>query len=76
VLAAYDGGELVRKVTEAVAIYANRPDWENLVRNGMRRDWSWTRSAQAYVDLYEQAITSRLSPLETANAERKETIKR
>jgi starch synthase len=76
VLAAYDGGELVRKVTEAVAIYANRPDWENLVRNGMRRDWSWTRSAQAYVDLYKQAITSRLSPLETANAERKETIKR
>ncbi|TWT90985.1 Glycogen synthase [Pseudobythopirellula maris] len=28
--------------------------WEQLVTTGMRQDWSWGRSAQRYVELYEQ----------------------
>jgi starch synthase len=63
VLSEYDAGELITKVTQAVEIYTKQTDWANLVRNGMRQDWSWTRSATAYVELYQQAIESRVTPL-------------
>jgi starch synthase len=34
-----------------------RPDvWQKLVAAGMAQDWSWSRSAREYVDLYQKTI--------------------
>ena len=34
-----------------------RPDvWRQLIDTGMRQDWSWTRSAQQYVELYQATL--------------------
>jgi starch synthase len=30
--------------------------WELLIRNGMERDFSWDRSAEAYVQTYRTAM--------------------
>lgn len=35
----------------------NRPDdWRQLVETGMRQDWSWKRSAEQYVNLYQRIV--------------------
>lgn len=45
--------ETLRRACEAW----RRPEvWGRLVATGMRQDWSWARSAQQYVKLYEEMI--------------------
>jgi len=34
----------------------DRKTWDQLVATGMRQDWSWTRSAQQYVELYQKTL--------------------
>lgn len=49
-----------RAVTEAVGRalerYRNRSDWRKLQQRGMSADFSWTRSAQEYLKLYEKLV--------------------
>ncbi len=39
----------------ALRVYASPLRWADLQRNGMARDFSWSRSAQEYAALYERA---------------------
>lgn len=50
---------LLRAVRGALACYRNRPLWNRLVQNAMAADFSWTRSAQEYVQVYRRAIAKR-----------------
>ena len=35
----------------------HRPDvWQQLIATGMQQDWSWTRSAEQYVGLYQKTL--------------------
>ncbi len=43
----------------SLKLFADKPVWRRLQRAGMSRDWSWTRSAREYVDLYERALARR-----------------
>ena len=44
---------LLDTVRRAQVLYRGQPDqWLQLVRNGMRQDWSWDRSAAEYERLY------------------------
>jgi len=38
----------------ALDLYANKAQWQRMVRNGMRRDFSWDRQGALYVELYEK----------------------
>lgn len=38
----------------ALALWPEKPAWTRLMTTGMRTDWSWTRSARAYVQLYAE----------------------
>ncbi len=40
----------------ATALYANRPSWRQMMREGMTRDFSWAQSAQRYVELYRELV--------------------
>jgi starch synthase len=42
-----------------IAWSTNRPLWNHLVENGMRRDWSWKASAGKYCQLYQALIESK-----------------
>lgn len=37
----------------ALRLWPDRETWLQLMRNGMRGDWSWHTSARAYIELYE-----------------------
>jgi len=43
----------------ALKVYAQPARWTQLQRNGMSRDFSWSRSAEEYAALYERAIALR-----------------
>ncbi|GAB4444510.1 MAG: glycogen synthase GlgA [Anaerolineales bacterium] len=42
----------------ALQAYPDRERWENLQKAGMRQDFSWSRSAQKYLELYKRLIES------------------
>jgi starch synthase len=50
-----DGTGLMWAIDQALATYADKKAWRRLMRNGMTKDFSWERSARAYVELYERA---------------------
>ena len=51
-----DGTGLVWALDQALAAWKDRERWDALRRRGMACDFSWTRSAEAYVELYRRAI--------------------
>jgi starch synthase len=50
-----EGTALVWAIDQMLATYGNRRAWSTIVRNGMEKDFSWDRSAAAYVDVYREA---------------------
>ncbi len=45
---------LVSGIRRALERYRRPPAWRNLIGNAMRQDFSWRRSAQAYLALYRR----------------------
>jgi starch synthase len=45
-------------IERALAVYADKPVWRQIQHNGMRRDFSWNRSAEEYLALYEAVLES------------------
>ncbi len=50
----YTSEALEEQILRAVRLFADKPAWLNLMRNGMSRDYSWRHSAWRYIRLYEQ----------------------
>lgn len=55
----YCSTQLAETIERAVSFYRQPDVWSQLVHNGMSLDWSWTQSAQRYVDVYRSAIERR-----------------
>ncbi len=58
----YDGEVLFRQVVRALEMFHDKRVWSALMRNGMSRDWSWRRSAEEYLNVYQQALSKRNGP--------------
>jgi starch synthase len=56
VLEDYTPAALLGAVNRALAVFADARQWQALQAAGMRRDFSWDRSAQEYVKIYERAL--------------------
>ncbi|HJS56959.1 MAG TPA: glycogen synthase GlgA [Vicinamibacteria bacterium] len=52
-----DGTGMMWAVDQAMTAYADREAWNALQRNGMAKDFSWERSARAYVEVYRRAMS-------------------
>lgn len=48
--------ELLKTVRRALRAFRDRRRWRSLVGNGMAADYSWSRSAREYVEVYLAAI--------------------
>ncbi len=49
---------LVTAVLRALQCYQQKSQWRQLIRTGMDQDFSWTVSAQKYLELYQKAQKS------------------
>ncbi len=48
----FDARALERALNTALDLYAQPAQWAHMVRNGMRRDFSWQHQGAQYVELY------------------------
>jgi starch synthase len=55
----FRGESLFWNICRARTLYADKTAWRRIQQAGMRRDWSWNRSAEDYVRVYERAIAKR-----------------
>lgn len=56
---AYQPEALYRAVEQAVQVFGQTERWSRLVKRVMQEDWSWSRSAGAYAELYARALEAR-----------------
>jgi starch synthase len=50
---AYSAEEMMDAIRQALKLYSNSSEWLALVMRAMSQDWSWNRSAQEYLKLYQ-----------------------
>jgi starch synthase len=50
-----DGTAVMWAIDQAVAAWTDKAAWTTLQQNGMARDFSWSRSAEAYIELYRES---------------------
>jgi starch synthase len=54
--AEYHGTALLEALQQAFTVYFNdKAAWQQIMRNGMAKDYSWTNSAREYVKVFEKA---------------------
>ena len=52
----YDAGDFLNQVKVAIGYYSRPDHWKQLLQNAMTTDFSWERSAKAYLQLYRKAL--------------------
>jgi len=57
----YTSHALISSVKRAINDYHNKHVWRKIQTNGMQKDFSWHKSAEKYVRLYDKAIQIRRS---------------
>src|SRR2546423_6082460 len=50
----YNGESLLLTIKEALTAYRDQTSWQVLMRNGMRKDFSWNTSAREFGKVYER----------------------
>ena len=48
-------GELYSAMEQALGYFHNKDAWVQIMQNGMTADYSWSQSAKAYIDLFQEA---------------------
>lgn len=55
----YDAKEFLKKIKIAISFYSQPAHWEKIIKNAMAQDFSWHKSAEAYLSLYQKALDRR-----------------
>ena len=72
----YDGAKLLAAIRKAVQVYSDGRAWKRLMVNGMKQDWSWSRSAGEYAKLYRKAVDKHRKCLKSKPCEGGQTLRR
>jgi len=54
----YDSKAFLSAIQRAMDLWNDQTTWEILMRNGMAADFSWKRSAERYLDLYQSLVAT------------------
>ncbi len=57
--AEYSSQVLIKEMKRALDVYRSQELWLKLVKNGMKEDFSWERSARTYDKIYHKALARR-----------------
>jgi len=55
----YEPQDLLMEIDRALQTFQDRESWERLMRNGMARDYAWSKPAREYAAVYEEAARRR-----------------
>ena len=51
-----DKDTLALTIQRAIALYTDKPSFRKVQENGMRKDFSWEKSAQTYIDVFKKLL--------------------
>ena len=52
----YNAKAFLSKLKEAIVLFKNKEEWQNLMMKAMEVDFSWEKSASKYIELYSRGI--------------------
>jgi starch synthase len=55
----YEPDSLYRALMEALTLFKQPEAWQQIMQNGMAKDFSWKFSARKYLELYEKALAEK-----------------
>lgn len=55
----YSGDAMLGAISRALEVFGRPAEWKKVQQNGMKADFSWDRSARAYVRVYKGVIAAR-----------------
>lgn len=55
----YNAHDMLYTIRRAIGLYRQEAVWEQIVMNGVKEDYSWTRSAKSYMALYAELAAKR-----------------
>ncbi|MBP8593874.1 MAG: glycogen synthase GlgA [Ruminococcus sp.] len=55
----YNAGDMLDAVWRAKRDYSDKPTWESLVKRAMGFDFSWSASAETYIETFSQLISDK-----------------
>ena len=58
----YTGEALLLEIERAISTYHQSEVWHKLVQNGMQEDFSWGRSAEQYLEIYQALRKRKAAP--------------
>ncbi len=56
----YDAKDFLNEIKRAISTYRRPNEWKRLLQNAMSSDFSWNRSAEAYLQLYQKALEKKI----------------
>ncbi|MFC4100934.1 glycogen synthase GlgA [Paenibacillus xanthanilyticus] len=55
----YNAHDMLYTIRRALGLYRDEKTWEKIVSNGVKEDYSWSKSAKAYMALYQELVSRR-----------------
>jgi starch synthase len=55
----YYADDYLQTVQRALGVFRDKDAWQTLMRNGMAKDYSWTKPAEEYIKVYEDVARRR-----------------
>lgn len=52
----FDSSNMLNGIKYAIGVYKNKDEWSKLVKSAMNSDYSWTKSAQKYFEIYKELL--------------------
>ncbi|HYF83340.1 MAG TPA: glycogen synthase GlgA [Clostridia bacterium] len=52
----YNAHEMLDSIKRAISFYGQKFTWEVIIKNGMKQDFSWNKSALEYMELYRKVL--------------------
>ncbi len=49
----YNAHEMLDSIKQAIEVYKNKENWNNIIQNAMNADFSWIHSAEKYKEIYK-----------------------
>jgi starch synthase len=53
----YESRRLLAAIDRALSAFSHKDQWTRLMKNAMAADFSWTRSARGYLDIYRKLVS-------------------
>ena len=52
----YDASNMLNGIKYAISVFKDKKEWDKLVKSAMGYNYSWTKSAKSYLDVYEELV--------------------